>query len=86
MADVRQLELAALVKENTVYCCIQRDISLATSQEARVRMIDKLWKIFDIETGDIQEHTTRQLSNIMRFIEIQHELVGTTRDGDETHS
>ena len=73
-AAMIQMEMAALVKENTLCCCIQRDIDLATSHEVRVKMIDKLWKIFDVEDTDIQGHTTKQLAN-MRFLELHHELL-----------
>ena len=38
-------------------------------------MINKLWKIFDIETSDIHEHATRQLSDIMRFLQVHRELI-----------
>ena len=69
------MEMAAIVKENTLCCCIQRDINLATSHEVRVKMIDRLWAIFDVENTDIQAHTTKQMANIMRFLEIHHELL-----------
>ena len=59
---------------------IQRDFDLCSSLEAKATMIDKLWKMFDIESDGLHEHTTKQLSDIMRFLEIHWEHICATKD------
>ena len=47
-------------------------------------MIEKLWEIFGIESDGLHEHTTKQLSDIMRFLEIQWDAIGDTEAHKET--
>ena len=72
--DDEQHELAALFRSNTVCCSIQRDVDLCKSPAAAENMVNRLWEIFDTDADNIHEHATRQLSDIMRLLEIHWEL------------
>ena len=83
-ADAKQQELATLCSANTVCFGIQRDFDSCSSLEAKATMIEKLSKIFDIESDGLHERTTKQLSDIMRFLEIQWDAIGETKAHKET--
>ena len=62
-----------LCTTSTVCLCILRDMKLCTSDDEKRSMIERLWKIFEVDSSGLRENTIRQLSDIMRFLEIQWE-------------